>query len=66
MLNSDNFRNLSAQYLAKARLTPLLRSASLYRKMASGYAALADNEDWLNGVVPAERRKFLNDNRRQD
>jgi len=65
MLNSDNFRNLSAQYLAKARVTPLLRIGSLYRKMASGYAALADNEDWLNGVIPADRRKALNDNRRQ-
>ena len=51
MAISDDLRAKSALYLEQARHAQSLKTGSYFRKMARGYAALAANDDWLNGIV---------------
>jgi hypothetical protein len=51
MPSAQYFRLRSAWFreLAQSAISP--RDEGFYQRMARGYASLAGNEDWLNGVI---------------
>jgi hypothetical protein len=46
---AQDYRRKADDYAKIAGQTRSLKEASNYRKMARAYAALADEEDWLDG-----------------
>jgi hypothetical protein len=57
MSQAQDYRSKAAEYSDLVATTRSLKDGSRYRKLATSYAALADNEDWLAGTiaVPASR-----------
>lgn len=57
MSSAQHFRLRSAWFRGLAQSATSPRDEGFYQRMARGYASLAENEDWLNGVVsPASIR----------
>ncbi|MBX6424835.1 MAG: hypothetical protein IRZ09_02765 [Variibacter sp.] len=47
---AEAYRRRAAECLRQARATRSLVQSARYRRMANAYAAIAREEDWLNGV----------------